>query len=161
MDNRQKERIERYLLNADRFMWDLGPGNQEKNYDWLEGKGLRFAKAKYSLVLQQLLRNPGLEELLTRVIIPTVRERFPDKTRDELRKFWNAGELPNLKKDLRNLEVNGRGYAGPDRAFHWWPFVEISTQFHYVQRWGQLAGIWFEEIEPWMTEQEEGNKQQT
>lgn len=149
MDDIQRGRIERYLLNADRFMWGLGRGNQRENYQWLEGKGFRFSRARYSLVVEQLLRHPGLEELLIRLIIPVVKELMPDDTLDELRRLWHAGQLPDLKKDLSRLEVKGEGNPGPDRAFHWWPFVEISTQFHYVERWGQLAGIWFEEIEPW------------
>jgi len=152
MDDKQKGRIERYLLNADRFMWGLGPGNQKETYTWLEDKKFRFTKARYGLVIQQLLRNPGLEELLTRLVIPTVKEMFPDDTLNELRKLWNIGELPDLKKDINRLEVKGKGNPGPDRAFHWRSFVEISTQFHYVERWGELAGIWFEEIEPWIRE---------
>ena len=149
MDDKQKGRIERYLLNASRFMWGLGPGNQQENYKWLEGQGFRFTRARYGLVTQQLIRHPGIEELLTRLIIPTVKEKFPDSTLNELRKFWYIGELPDLRKDVDRLEVRGKGVPGPDRAFHWRPFLEISTQFHYIERWGELAGIWFEEIEPY------------
>lgn len=149
MDDKQKGRIERYLLNADRFMWGLPPGNQKETYSWLERKGFRFTRARYGLVAQQLLRDPGLEELLTRLIIPAVREQFPNETLNTLRKFWLLGELPDLKP-VSQMKVEGRGYAGPDQAFHWRPFIEISTQFHYVERWGELAGIWFEEIEPWV-----------
>jgi len=152
MDDKQKGRIERYLLNADRFMWGLGPGNQQKNYKWLEDKGFRFTRARYGLVTQQLLRHPGIEELLTRLVIPTVKEMFPDDTLNELRKLWYIGELPDLKKDINRLKVKGKGYKGdpgPDRAFQWRPFIEISTQFHYVERWGDFAGVWFEEIEPY------------
>lgn len=147
MDDAQKGRIERYLMNADRFMWGLGPGNQQDNYRWLEDKGFHFTKARYSLVTQQLLRHPGIEELLTKIIIPIVKETFPEDTLNELRKFWYIGQLPGLK-DIDKLEVKGKGDPGPHRAFHWRPFLEISTQFHYVERWGELAGIWFEEIQP-------------
>ncbi|KSV18888.1 hypothetical protein DA01_07890 [Dehalococcoides mccartyi] len=151
MEQRQRGRIERYLLNTDRFIWGLGRGNQKKTYSWLEYKGFRFSKAKYGLVIQQLLRDPGLEELLIKIIIPTVRECFPENTLNTLRKFWNLGELPDLKQ-VSQLKVEGNGYPGPDQAFHWRPFLEIDTQFHYVERWGELAGIWFEEIEPWANE---------
>jgi hypothetical protein len=27
------------------------------------------------------------------------------------------------------------------------PFIEVNTQFNYVERWGEFAGPWFEEIE--------------
>lgn len=157
MDDKQKRKIERYLMNANRFMWGLGPGNQQKNYDWLEDEEFKFTRTRYGLVTQQLLRNPGIEELLTTLVIPTVKEMFPDDTLNELRKLWYIGELPNLKKDINRLEVNGKVDPGPDRAFHWRPFVEISTQFHYVERWGELAGVWFEEIEPWIGESQSKN----
>jgi len=157
LEEKQKGRIERYLLNADRFMFGLMPGNQKENYSWLEHKGFRFTKTRYGLVSQQLLRDPGLEELLTRLIIPAVREYFPDDTLNALRKLWYLGEKPELKQ-LDKLEVKGNGYEGPNRAFYWQPFVEISAQFHYVERWGELAGIWFEEIEPWIKEIETHNE---
>ena len=27
------------------------------------------------------------------------------------------------------------------------PFVDMNTQFNYVEGWGEFAGVWFEEIE--------------
>ena len=157
MDDKQKGKIERYLLNADRFMWGLGPNNQKENYTWLKHKGFQFTRASYGLVIQQLLRDPGLEDILTRLIIPIVREQFPHETLDTLRKLWFLGELPDLKR-VNELKVEGKGNAGSDRAFHWRPFLEIHTQFHYTERWGELAGIWFEEIEPWLKEKETRNE---
>jgi hypothetical protein len=154
MENKQKGRIERYLLNAHPFMWGLGPGNQKDNYDWLEQPRFhfRFTRAKYGLVLQQLLRDPGLDEVLTRLIIPEVKARFPDETLNTLRKFWLLGELPDLEQ-VKKLKVLGFGKPSPECAHDWRPFLEINTQskeFHYVERWGELAGIWFEEIEPYL-----------
>lgn len=148
MDEKQKGRIERYLLNASRFLWGLGRGNQKQTYAWLEHKGFAFTRARYGLVLQQLLRNPGLEELLRSLIIPSVRERFPDETLDALRRFWHLGERPNLNR-VNQLQVQGSDYG------IWRPFLEIDTQFQYVEKWGELAGVWFEEIEPWFKEESE------
>jgi len=154
MESQQQRRVEHYLINADHFLWGLTPGNQQKTYEWLEKQmGFHFTKAKYGLVIQQLLRDPGVEVVLKRLVVLGVAARFPAETLDALRRLWNLGELPDLKKDLSVLTVNGEGYAGPDRGFHWRPFVEINTQFHYVERWGNLAGVWFEEIEPWMREE--------
>ena len=146
MDDKQKERIEHYLMNADRFMWGLGPGNQRQNYAWLEKEGFKFTRTTYGLVTQQLIRYPGIMEILNRLIIPTVKAIFPEATINVLQEHWHRGERPDLPT-LNRLDVKGKGEPGPDRAFHWRPFIEISTQFHYIERWGELAGIWFEEIE--------------
>lgn len=151
MDEKKKGRIERYLMNASRFMWGLGPGNQKANYAWLEKEGFKFSRARYGLVTHQLLRYPGIEKLLNKLIIPAVKERFPEDTLSALKEHWYRGEWPNLS-NLKGMDVKGKGEPGADRAFHWHPFVEISTQFHYVERWGNFAGIWFEEIEPLLNE---------
>ena len=149
MDDKQKRRIERYLMNASRFMWGLGPGNQRENYNWLERNGFKFTRARYALVIQQLLHSPGIEEVIDKIVVPAVNEQFPEATISALRAHWYRGEPPHLS-DLENLDVKAMGKVppGPDRAFYWRPFVEISTQFHYVERWGDFAGVWFEEIEP-------------
>lgn len=146
MDDKQKGRIERYLMNASRFMWGLGPGNQRQNYAWLEKEGFKFTRTRYGLVIQQLIRYPGIIEVFNRLIVPTVKAYFPEATINVLREHWYLGERPSLST-LRSLDVKGKGEPGPDRAFHWRPFVEINTQFHYVERWGEMAGVWFEEIE--------------
>lgn len=146
MDDKQKGRIEHYLMNADRFMWGLGPGNQRQNYAWLVKEEFKFTRTNYGLVTQQLIRYPGIMEILNRLIIPSVKAYFPEATINALREHWHRGERPSLST-LKSLDVKGKGDPGPDRAFHWRPFVEVSTQFHYVERWGELAGIWFEEIE--------------
>ncbi len=157
MDYNQKGRIERYLLNTNRFMWGLAPGNQKVNYAWLEKEGFKFTRARYGLVIQQLIRYPGIEELLNKLVVPSIMKRFPELTINALREHWYRGEWPDLST-LKGLEVNGKGDPGVDRFFHWRPLVEISTQFHYVERWGEFAGIWFEEIEPWLKEKEVRNE---
>jgi len=147
MDDRQKQRIERYLMNASRFLWGLCHGrNQKETYRWLERKGYKFTRARYGLVVQQLLLYPGLEGILKDIVIPIVEDSFPEATLNILREHWYRGELPSLS-GLKNLIVRGNDTAGPDQAFHWRPFIEIDTQFHYVRRWGEFAGVWFEEIE--------------
>ena len=150
MDDKQRLRLERYLMNASRFLWGLGPGNQRKTYDWLEKEGFKFSRARYGLVTQQLLRYPGIEKLLSDLIIPTVNNYYPDTTLNTLREHWYRGEWPNLKT-TDTLEVKGKYEPGPHRAVWWRPFVNINTQFHYVENWGEFAGIWFEEIESQVT----------
>jgi len=128
-------------------MWGLYQGNQGEICKWLEKEGFKITRARYQIMIAQLLSYPKIEEILRRLVIPTVRENFEKPTMDVLREHWNSGECPTIDK-IKSLEVKGRGTPGVDRAFHWLPFIEINTQFHYVERWGELAGPWMVEIEP-------------
>jgi hypothetical protein len=136
MDAAQKGKLERYFRNSQRFLWGLGKGkNQESIYKWLSQRGLSFTKGSYDHVIRQLLENPGIEPLLRDVIIPQVTHGFTDKALDYLRACWLAGTTPDLAL-LKSYEVLNAS-----------PFLEINTQFKYVERWGEFAGLWFEEIE--------------
>ena len=136
MDARQKRKLERYLKNASRFIWGLGPGNQKENYEWLRERELEFDRGTYSHVTDQLLERYGIEYILDHLVIPQVKTLFTDKAIDFLRDSWRAGTLP----DTSFLRL----YNMMDPA----PFLEINTQFNYVARWGEFAPVWFEEIEP-------------
>jgi len=135
MNARQKQKLERYLKNASRFLWGLGPGNQKENYRWLRGKGFEFDNGTYSHVTNQLLERYGVEQMINRLVVQRVKDLFSDKAIDFLRDSWRAGAIPNIS--LLNL-YNIRNAT---------PFLEINRQFNYVERWGELAGVWFEEIE--------------
>lgn len=138
MDARKSKKVERYLKNSRRFLWGLGPGNQKDIYAWLRGKGYEIdGKPPYSRVTDQLLenKNVGIEKIITELIIPRVKELFSDSALDFLRKCWEAGTIPDFSfVKLYNIE-------NP------YPFLEVNPQFHYVERWGELAGVWFEEID--------------
>lgn len=135
MDNKQRQRLERYLKNASRFLWGLGPGNQKENYEWLRAKGFEFDSGTYAYVTAQLLEKYGIENLLKNLIIPRVKESLSEKAIDFLRDSWRAGTKPDMSfLKLYNIK-------NP------FPFLELNTQFNYVERWGELAGVWFEEIE--------------
>lgn len=135
MDAAKREKLERYVKNSERFLWGLGPGNQQENYRWLERKGLTFSKGAYAQVTEQLLQNPGIEGLLQKVVIPRVKEIFTDAAIDYLRECWRAGTRPDMTL-LKHYNVKDPR-----------PFLEFNTQFNYVERWGDFAGVWFEEIE--------------
>ena len=135
MNARQKQKLERYLKNASRFLWGLGPGNQKDNYLWLRGEGFEFNGGSYSHVTNQLLERHGVEEIINRLVRPRVEQLFSPKAIDFLRDCWCVGTMPNASF----LSLYNIGNASP--------FVEINTQFNYVERWGELAGLWFEEIE--------------
>jgi len=135
MDEKQKRKLEQYLKNSTRFLWGLGPGNQNENYTWLRARGFEFDNGNYSHVTNQLLENYGIEQIIKRIVIPRVKELFSQKAIDFLKESWQAGSRP----DISFLRLYG--IVKPS------PFLEVNTQFNYVERWGELAGIWFEEIE--------------
>ncbi|MBU2009785.1 MAG: hypothetical protein KJ624_08140 [Chloroflexi bacterium] len=136
MDEVQRHKLERYLKNATRFLWGLGPGNQKENYRWLRSHGLEFDDGTYSRVTNQLLEKYGIEGIVKRIVIPRVKELYSQKALDFLEESWHAGSRPDMSF------LNHYGIKSPT------PFLEVNTQFDFVERWGDLAGVWFEEIEP-------------
>jgi len=132
----QKSRLERYFKNSSQFLWGLSPHrNQQETYVWLQEKGFKFDKGSYKHVTGQLLLSPGLENIITNLIIPRVQERFTNDALGFLRACWNTGMLP----DMSFLA----SYSIRDPS----PLLEINWQFKYIEKWGEFAGIWFEEIE--------------
>ena len=151
MDTKLKTKLERYLKNASRFLWGLSRENQKKTYPWLISKGKKawgpqfdFKYGPYAEVVDQVLVNPGIEKLLTDLVAPIItKELFAEKALDFLRDCWNNGKQPSID-DLKKYNIHDP-----------YPFCEINTQFNYVERWGDFAGVWFEEIEPWFKEEKE------
>ncbi len=147
MDDREKAKLERYIKNSNKFLWGLVPPdkrNQKQSYAWLRGRGYRkFKDGTYTYVLAQLLDDPGIERLFSDLVIPRVRDELLSA---ELMKFlrtcWREGRLPEMSS-LYNYGVKNAKAALP-----LWPFLEVNTQYNYVERWGELAGLWFEEIDP-------------
>lgn len=137
MDIQQKAKLERYLRNSSRFLWGLGVGKQTVTYSWLEGKGYRFDKGPYRKVTDQLLKDPGIEKIIIDLVIPRVKEMYSISILEALRRHWYDGLLP----DISFIKINR--IAVP------FPFLEVNIQYDYVERWGEFAGIWFEEIEPY------------
>ena len=135
MDVKQKGKLERYFKNADQFMWGLAGRNQQKAYDFLRTLELEFRRAPYSQVADELVRTHGIETILNRAVVPTVKKLFSDKTLEYLRTCWRAGRTPDIAV-LREYNVHDPS-----------PFVVINWQYNYVERWGMFAGVWFEEIE--------------
>lgn len=137
MDDRYKAKIERYLKNANRFLWGLPPCRSQKEiYSWLMGKRYEFKKGTYESVINQLLEKYGIEKILKGLIIPEVEKQYNREAIDLLRHHWYEGRVPLY------LVVKTYKIENP------YPFLEINKQFKYVERWGEFAGLWFEEIEP-------------
>lgn len=141
MDDKQKRKLERYFRNARRFLWGLPRRNQKEAYKWLEGKGFnsedgtRYA-GPYSHVSGQLLNKYGIEKIIKELVIPRVKELFSEQALEFLRGCWNTGMLPDMS------------FLGTYNIQDPYPFLEINTQFKYVEGWGDFAGLWFEEIAP-------------
>jgi hypothetical protein len=144
MDARQKSKLERYLKNASRFLWGFGNKNKKATYRWLKDYGKKhlgpefdFKEGTYRDATTQLLQNPGIERLLKDLIVPRVRELFSDQALDFLRVSWNAGILPDISY-LDQYKINIQDAV---------PFLEVNKWYNYVERWGEFAGIWFEEMD--------------
>ena len=143
MDAKHASKLGRYFRNSQRFLWGLSRDNQKNTYDWLLQKGFSFSRGSYGDVSRQLLEDPGIERLLKCLIIPRVtKELFSEASLGYLRACWYAGTMPDLSL-LRSYNVRDAS-----------PFVEVNTQFNYVERWGEFAGPWFEEIAPHLTDEE-------
>jgi len=139
VDISRQRKIERYMKNARKFLWGLPRRNQKETYAWLRGKGYNVRGGSYSHVTAQLLEENGIEQVAARVIIPTVKELFTEAALSYLKMCWRSGTTPDLSV-LRTYNLHSPLNAEP--------FVEINSQFNYVVGWGELAGVWFEEIEP-------------
>jgi len=144
MDAKQKGKLERHFKNASRFLWGLGKENQKETYRWLKGYGKQqlgpefdFKESPYREVIAQLLQDPGIERLLRDLVVPRVRELFSEQALEFLRVSWNAGTLPDISY-LKHYNINLEDAA---------PFLEVNKWYKYVERWGDFAGIWFEEME--------------
>jgi hypothetical protein len=144
MDATQKGKLERYFKNASRFLWGLGDGNQKETYHWLKSYGkqhlksdFNFKEGPYRDVIAQLLENPGIERLIKDLVVPRVRELFSDQALEFLHISWNAGILPDISY-LKHYKINTEDAS---------PFLEVNKWYKYVERWGDFAGIWFEEMD--------------
>ena len=144
MDARQRGKLERYFKNASRFLWGLGDKNQKDTYRWLKTYGRQhlgldfdFKEAPFREVIAQLLQNPGIERLLKDLVVPRVRELFGDQALEFLNVSWWAGTLPDISY-LKHYNID---IKAPN------PFLDTNKWHKYVERWGDFAGIWFEELE--------------
>lgn len=176
MDDRLRRKIERYLMNARRFLWGLTnlkeeakAANQRKRirqentYRWLRSKGIEFKHGNYTDVTRRLLHYPGIEEVLKNLLIPSLREKFPEDTMEILKSYWQRGELPSLA-EIEKLRLS-IDYYKASTILKWRPFFEITPlpskagQYdYYVESWGDFASVWFEEIDPWNKEKEAHNE---
>jgi hypothetical protein len=162
----QAEKLKRYLINADPFLWGILEKKNKKER-LQELKKLGFLKsysegsnATYSKVNQDLLVELGIEGILESIVITRVSASFAPEDLRYFRRCWEQGQIPDMKylrehrlyrrHPFSGHEVYGKrdeppvvGYKDPAHIF-----VQIDTQHYFVERWTVFAGLWFEEIEP-------------
>jgi hypothetical protein len=177
MDPNQKEKLTRYLRNAQPFLWGIIPGNKKvvlatlrENLKDLGEDAIKLAgtqKPTYSMLTDSLLANLGIEKVIREIVIPQVRRQFADRpgALEFLRSHWLSGTLPrwqtlqtlraprSMKQRLLEAahpsELSTMGKLTGDILD---AFVEVNNQYNYVHGWTVFAGLWFEEIEPLLKE---------
>lgn len=170
----QAEKLKRYFINAEPFLWGLLEARNKKNRlkelkelgflsDYSEG-----GNPTYSKINQDLLIELGIDGILEHIVVPQVRNRFDTEVLSALRRHWEQGSIPDIKylKDKKLYrtrrfkwrdEWENKRLLSPKDPAH--IFVQIHPQHEYVECWTVFAGLWFEEIEPWIRESESQNKE--
>ena len=163
-----KDKLKRYLINADPFLWNVLEGKNKKErlkelkaIDYPTGYS-KTANPNYSKINQDLLVEIGIEGILERIVVPRVRILFTSEIISYFRRCWEQGQTPTIdflrknglyrRRYSRREVYEGRfdfydepptGYKDPSFVF-----FQIETQHNFVERWTVFAGLWFEEIEP-------------
>ncbi len=161
----QAEKLKRYFINTDPFLWGVLE-NKNKKGRLQELRKLGFlmgysegSNATYSKVNQDLLVEIGIEGILERIVIPKITNGFDLEVLRYFRRCWEQGQTPDMnylkerKLYRRRIFAEDNVYDGSESRVvrHKDPahlFFQIDTQYNFVERWTVFAGLWFEEIEP-------------
>jgi hypothetical protein len=162
----KKDKLKRYLLNADPFLWNvLESKNKKGRIQELKAMGFLAGYSdkgnpNYSRINQDLLVEIGIEGIIEFIVVPRVKALFTEEVINYFRRCWEQGQTPPLdylrKQGLYRRRYGTRevyddswtssppaGYKDPSFVF-----VQVETQANFVERWTVFAGLWFEEIEP-------------
>ncbi len=173
MNTSQKEKLERYFRNADRFMWGVIPGDKRTTLATLRallgelGEDSTVVpdhtKATYAMIIEILISKIGIERIVTQIVPELVRRQFADRSTalDFLRTHWMSGSLPSwqilqslrapkrIKQRIIDAVASKATTAKRKQTSDILDaFFDVNTQYDYVHRWTVFAGLWFEEIEP-------------
>ncbi len=169
----QAEKLKRYFINAEPFLWGvLEARNKKERLKKIKELGFLSDYSEggnpiYSRINQDLLVELGIEGILERIVVPQVRNRFGEEALSTLRRNWEQGRTPD-KKYLEDKKLyqyrrfvwrekwEDKRPIPPKEPAH--IFVQIHPQHGFVERWTVFAGLWFEEIEPWIREAESKNE---
>jgi len=180
----QAEKLKRYFINADPFLWGvLGGKNKKGRLTELKKNGFlqsysEGSNATYSKINQDLLVELGIDGILEHIVVPRVTNAFAPDVLRYFQRCWDQGQNPDLKylieRKLYRRRIFGDGEVYESSGFQFDPkgfgrvwrwvgykdlaqlFVQIDTQHHFVERWTVFAGLWFEEIEPLLSSTREG-----
>ncbi len=162
----QAEKLKRYFINADPFLWGvLEAKNKKGRLQELRKLGFLMgysegSNATYSKVNQDLLVELGIDGILERIVVPKVTNGFDTEVLRYFRRCWEQGQTPDLKYLKEHRLYRTHRFAADDVYDGWREarvvghkdpahvFVQIDTQHDFVERWTAFAGLWFEEIEP-------------
>jgi len=173
MRKEQAEKLRRYYINAEPFLWGvLEARNKKKRLKEIKALGFlsdysEGSNPTYNRINQDLLVELGIEGILDRIVVPQVRNRFDTEALSTLRRCWEQGRTPDkeylkqkrlyrYRRFVWKEELEDKRPVPPKEPAH--IFVQINTQFDYVERWTVFAGLWFEEIEPWIRESQSKNE---
>ncbi len=166
MPREQAEKLKRYFINADPFLWGLLE-NKNKKGRLQELRELGFlsgysegSNPTYSKVNQDLLVELGIDGILESIVVLKVTNGFDLEVLRYFRRCWDQGQTPDTKylkehrlykkhmfsEDIVYGKRDEPRIVGHKDIAH--IFTQIHTQYHYVERWTVFAGLWFEEIEP-------------
>lgn len=165
LSREQADRLKRYLINADPFLWGvLDKKNKKERLQELKELGYlkgysQGSNPTYIKINQDLLVELGVEGILERIVIPKVAGSFTPEVLRYFQRCWEQGQTPDMKylrehrlylrRPLSGHVVYGKGdepfiagYKDPAQIF-----FQIDTQHYFVERWTVFAGLWFEDIE--------------
>jgi len=162
-----KDKLRRYLINADPFLWNvLEKKNKKGRLKELKALGYLKSYAEggnpvYAKINQDLLVELGLEGILEYIVVPRIGVLFKPDDLQYLRRCWEQGQTPTLdylkkrklyrKRHFTGNEVIAEGFGNYAISGYKEPafiFLQINTQYDFVERWTVFAGLWFEEVEP-------------
>ena len=136
----ERQRIERSLMNAQRFFWGVFNLNQPKIYDLLEKSyELNIKRGSYTDVSRQLLREVGIARIVE-VAEDGVHRRFNADIIAQLRNDWYGGTLPSLDQFSGNSPGLPHFAGLLEFTFH----KKDSAYIWNVIYWGEFAPILFE-----------------
>jgi hypothetical protein len=169
----QKEKLERYLRNAERFLWGVIPGDKRAVLTALRAMLRELGedsvsipehrRPTYAMVADNLLAKLGIERIVTQIIAGQVKRELADRpgALDFLRAHWMSGTLPrwqtlqslraprSIKQRLLDaIDTKDARQKRQQTSDIVDAFLEVNAQFSYVHGWTMFAGLWFEEIEP-------------
>lgn len=169
----QKDKLERYLRNADQFLWGIIPGNKKAVFTSLREMLQEIGEERvsipergastYAMATESLLAKLGIVRVITEIVALQLKREFSKRPGaiDFLRAHWSSGTLPRwqtlvtlrapkpLKQKILDSISSGEPTKRPRQTADILDaFVQVNTQFEYVRGWTVFAGLWFEEIEP-------------